>query len=121
LTRKVLGEFDPRPGGLFLSGDKVVKRFEGQRLRRVAWKMVRGLHFHHTGEVLPEHWSTVGVQIFNPKEQQLPPDVLTFAAGAVGRGAYPGVFDYKFDKFPEANNVHYWLLLIWDRLSSNIS
>ena len=42
LTRKVLREFDPTPGGLILPGGKVVKRFESERLRRVAWKMVRG-------------------------------------------------------------------------------
>src|SRR5262249_33265072 len=60
LTRKVLREFDPQPHGLVLPGGKVVKRFEGERLRRVVWKMVRGLHFHHSGgEVLPERWSSV--------------------------------------------------------------
>src|SRR5262245_17531744 len=48
LTRKVLREFDPTPGGLILPGGKVVKRFESERLRRVAWKMVWGLHFHQT-------------------------------------------------------------------------
>src|SRR6202040_398453 len=64
LTRKVLKEFDPKPSGLILPGGKVVKRFDGERLRRVAWKMVRGLHFHHTGEVLPDNWPTVGVQIY---------------------------------------------------------
>ena len=53
LTRMVLSEFEPNPSGLFLPGGKVVKRFDGERLGRVAWKMVRGLHFHHTGEVLP--------------------------------------------------------------------
>jgi len=61
LTKMVLSEFDPNPSGLFLPGGKVVKRFDGERLRRVAWKMVRGLHFHYTGEVLPEDWPTVGV------------------------------------------------------------
>ena len=115
LTKKVLREFDPTPRGLILPGGKVVKRFEGQRLRRVAWKMVRRLHFHHTGEVLPEQWSTVGVKMFSPNEQPTD-DVLLFASSTASRGTYPGVLDYKFDKFPEANNLHYWLLLIWDRL-----
>jgi hypothetical protein len=35
---------------------------------------------------------------------------------APSRGIYPGVFDYKFDIFPEAKNLHYWLLLLWDRI-----
>ena len=120
LTKKVLREFHPSPAGLILPGGKVVKRFEGQRLRRVTWKMVRGLHFHHTGEVLPEQWSTVGVKMFSPGEQPTD-DVLHFARITASRGTYPGVFDYKFEKFPKANNLHYWLLLIWDRLIFRVS
>jgi hypothetical protein len=115
LTKMVLNEFDPNPSGLFLPGGKVVKRFNGERLRRVAWKMVRGLYFHHIGDVLPEKWATVGVQIF-AGEIPPPPDVLCFVNIAQSRGVYPGVFDYKFDKFPEANNLHYWALLLWDRI-----
>jgi hypothetical protein len=116
LTRKVFGEFDPKPGGLVLPGGKVVKRFEGERLRRVAWKMVRGLHFYHTGgEVLPERWSTVGVKLFGPDKQPTE-DVLVIASATSARGTYPGVLDYKFHKFQEPNNLHYWLLLLWDRL-----
>jgi hypothetical protein len=83
--------------------------------------MVRGLHFHHAGEVLPEDWPTLSVQLFPltetpPPEITLPNDVLAFASSAPSRGRYPGVLDYKFEKFPEANNVHYWLLLLWDRI-----
>jgi hypothetical protein len=77
--------------------------------------MVRGLHFHHTGEVLPEEWPTVGVQIY-AGETPPPDDVLCFVNIAQSRGLYPGVFDYKFEKFPESNNLHYWALLLWDRI-----
>ena len=59
LTTMVLREFDPNPSGLLLPGGKVVKRFDGERLRRVAWNMVRGLDFHHTGEVLPEEFTVL--------------------------------------------------------------
>jgi len=115
LTKMVLREFDPNPSGLLLPGGKVVKRFDGERLRRVAWKMVRGLHFHHTGEVLPEEWPTVGVQIY---AGETPPsdDILCFVNIAQSRGLYPGVFDYKFEKFPESKHLHYWALLLWDRI-----
>jgi hypothetical protein len=115
LMRKVLSEFDPSPSGLILPDGKVAKRFDGDRLKRVAWKMVRGLHFYHTGEVLPEGWSTVGVALFSP-DQPPPEAVIEFARTHTGHGTYPGVFDYKFDKYPEANNVHFWLLLLWDRI-----
>jgi hypothetical protein len=115
LTRRVLGEFEPSPSGLLLPGGKVVKRFDGERIKRVIWKMVRGLHFHHTGEILPERWSAVGVQLFT-LDQQPPEDVIEFAGTHPSHGTYQGVFDYKFDKYPESNNLHYWLLLLWDRI-----
>jgi hypothetical protein len=121
LMTMVLREFDHRPSGLFLPGHKVVKRVDSKRIARVAWKTVRGLHFHHAGQVLPEDWPTLSVQLFPltetpPPEITLPNDVLAFAGWAPSRGRYPGVLDYKFEKFPEANNVHYWLLLLWDRI-----
>jgi hypothetical protein len=53
LVRKVLADFDPRPGGLVLPGNQVVQRFDGDRLRCVAWKIVRGLYFHHQNKCLP--------------------------------------------------------------------
>ena len=81
----------------------------------MAWKIVRGLYFYHYNKVLPENWKSVGVQIY-AGETPPPDDVRCFAGIAQSRGAYPGVFDYKFDTFPESNNLHYWLLLIWDRI-----
>lgn len=112
----VLNEFETNPSGLVLPGGKVVKRFDGQRIRRIAWKIVRGLHFYHTAEILPEHWPTTGVQLY-PSDTLPPEDVRTFITYAPPRGTYPGVFDYKFDRFdfPDGRKLHYWLLLLWDR------
>src|SRR5215469_13505991 len=62
LTRMILGGLDPSPSGLLLPG-AVKFGFDGRRIRRVIWKMVRGLHFYHSGEVLPERWSTVDVKL----------------------------------------------------------
>jgi len=79
--------------------------------------MVRGLHFFHTGEVLPEHWETVSVQLY-PGDKPPPEDVRAFISFAPSRGTYPGVFDYKLDKFnlPGGRELHYWLLLLWYRI-----
>jgi hypothetical protein len=62
-------------------------------------------------------WSTVGVRIFSPEERPTD-DVLAFVGFAQSRGAYPGVFDYKFDKFPTSHlsDLHYWAILLWDRI-----
>ncbi len=69
LTRGVLEEFEPMPSGLILPADKVVKRFQGERISRIAWKIVRGLYFHHHGITLPEERVTwVSVTPMNEAE-----------------------------------------------------
>ena len=78
---------------------------------------MRGLHFYYTAEILPEYWPTTGVQLY-PSDTLPPEDVRTFISYAPPRGTYPGVFDYKFDRFdfPDGRKLHYWLLLLWDRI-----
>jgi hypothetical protein len=115
LVRKVLREFEPRPSGLVLPCNKVVKRFNGARISRVAWKIVRGLYFDHHNEVLrakAARW----VSLTPPN--QVPPEHFRVFVNlpenpSRGHGEYPGVFDYKFQKYPEG---HYWALLFWDRI-----
>jgi hypothetical protein len=92
LMTMVLNEFDRNPSGLLLPDGKVLKRFKGKRIARVGWKMVRGLHFHHAGEVPPEDWPTLSVQLFPltetpPPEITLPNDVLAFASWSRRPGA----------------------------------
>jgi hypothetical protein len=113
LVRMVLAEFERRPSGLVLPGNKVAKRFDGTRIERVAWKIVRGLYFHHHGQCLPASW-TVRVEIVPPGEK--PPDHFTAVGADPGMGKYCAVFDYKFRTFPEAENLHYWALLLWDQI-----
>jgi hypothetical protein len=112
LIHKILSEFDPKPGGVLLPYGKIAKHFEGHRLKRVAFKIIRSLYFHNYGTVLPADVLS-SVQIVSPDEE--PPDHF-FAAlqDKDGMGQYPGVFDYKFAKF--ANNLHYWAMLFWDRI-----
>ena len=47
-------EFEERPSGLHLPSNLVLKRLDGDRITRVAWKLVRGLYFLETGSVLAE-------------------------------------------------------------------
>jgi hypothetical protein len=114
LVGKVLGEFEPR---LVLPGNKGVKRFEGNRISRVAWKIVRGLYLHHHNEVLPADLTTWVVSLTPPGE--MPPDhfrVFMSRPDNEPHGQYPGVFDYRFQRFTEVQDIHYWALLIWDRI-----
>lgn len=115
LTRAVLKEFEPRPSGLILPGNKVIKRFTGKRLQRVVWKIVRGLYFHHHGVILPETQKT-WVSL-TPRGEVPPEHFKMFMAlpNNDPHGLYPGVFDYRFQQFTDDDEEHhYWALLIWD-------
>ncbi len=118
LTRGVLEEFEPMPSGLILPANKVVKRLQGERVSRIAWKIVRGLYFHHHGITLPEERVTwVSVTPMNEAEQ--PPEhflrFMEFSKEA--HGQYPGIFSYRFDNFADAgSSTHYWALLLWDAI-----
>jgi hypothetical protein len=113
IVHKVLREFERRPSGLILPPNKVAKRIEGDRIHRVAWKIVRGLYFHNFQEVLPADTPNA-FEIVPPDE--LPPPAFFALLDEPVRGRYPGVFDDKFAKFPEVQNFNYWAMLLWDRL-----
>ncbi len=114
LVSKVLQEFDRQPSGLVPPAHLIAKRFEGARVHRVAWKIIRGLYFHHYAEFLPEDTPS-GLQIV-PPDQPPPKEFIIGLPDHPVHGRYPGVFDYKFAKFPEVHNFHYWAMLLWDRL-----
>lgn len=113
LTAKIMGEFEARPSGLYLPGGRVVKRFDGERVERVLWKIVRGLFFHEHGRFLPLDWPRL-VWIEGPGEK--PKDVLQPTLAEEGRGRYRAVFDYKLRSFPECDDMHVWAMLFWDKM-----
>lgn len=114
LVHKVHQEFEHRPSGLILPQGLVAKRIEGKRVRRVAWKIIRGLYFHHFNEVLPGDIPN-RLEIV-PPDQPPPKEFIIGLPDDPVRGQYPGVFDYKFAKFPEVHNFNYWAMLLWDRI-----
>ena len=117
LARKVLREFELRPGGLHLPSGRIVKRQQGDRIERVAWKIARGLYFHEHGKILPIS-TPRGCEITPPG--QLPPEhfqaVISLPDDET-RGRYAAVFDYRFRAFnTDTGKVNYWAFLIWDRI-----
>jgi hypothetical protein len=78
---------------------------------------VRGLHFHHHNNCLPENLTT-GVSVTVPDEE--PPEHFKAFMGLPNNeehGQYPGVFAYRFQNLTEAHvNAHYWATLFWDRI-----
>ena len=118
LAESILREFDSRPSGLYLPHGKVIKRQDGDAIKRVSWKIVRGLYFHHHNEILPKEFSCVGCTLTAPGER--PPEHLQHALSFVNgkkHGRYPGVFDYLFCAIDtDAGKRYYWAFLIWDRV-----
>jgi hypothetical protein len=112
LIRKILGEFEPRPSGLYLPNNKVLKRFDGVRLSRITWKIIRVLYFYHFKEFLPEGIKK-HIRIVSPGEQP-PPDFFDIIDEPT-KGRDPGVFDYRFADSLDYN-FHYWAMLLWDRI-----
>jgi len=117
LAERVLSEFKPRPAGLHLPNGLIVKRQDGARIERVAWKIVRGLYLHHHGSILPEAIH-VSCTVTAPGRQ--PPDHY-FAAMSLldytNRGKYGAIFDYRFcDIETDNGKLNYWALLLWDRI-----
>jgi hypothetical protein len=116
LANMVLKEFQRVVNGIILPANRVAKRFDPQRVHDVIYKIIRGLHYHHYGEILPRVWSC-SFTVTPPGQQ--PPDcflALTNAGLLNSKGSYPGVFAYSPHKFPDVNNLHYWAMLLWDTI-----
>ncbi|GJL79691.1 MAG: hypothetical protein NPINA01_26800 [Nitrospinaceae bacterium] len=113
LINTILSEFDDRPSGIILPKNKLIKRFQGDRVHRVAWKIIRGLFFIHEKNVLPENMYSK-LEIIAPDER--PPDYFFSLNDKPFLGKHPGVFDYKYTQFPEVHNMYLWGMLLWDSL-----
>jgi len=114
LLETVRREFDRTPSGIVLPPGKIVKRFQGTRIGRVTWKILRGLYFQQQRSVLPED-TPHRIEFCDPSCDPLP---THFAAleGCPTLGPYPSVFDYRYARFEEVSGLYLWALLLWDRL-----
>ncbi|MDD5014141.1 MAG: hypothetical protein PHW73_03435 [Atribacterota bacterium] len=106
----ILKEFDQR---IILPNNKIIKRFDGKRARRIIWKITRGLFFKETGRFLPENTPRLFKFI---SVDEKPPREFFYISSTPSRGQYPGVFDYKYIDLPKYNNFHCWGMLFWDKL-----
>jgi|GEM_PF-813213 len=115
LYLKVLDEFQEAPGGIVLPPWLIGKRYDGPRIRRVIWKITRGLFLHEKGSILSENLPG-RIELFGPKDK--PPDLFLQSLSPLpSHGQYSGVFDYKYVELSSqkaAIHGHYWGLLFWD-------
>ncbi len=118
LVHKVYEEFDENPSGLILPRGKVLKRFEGQRIRRVVWKITRGLYFIENSLILPEETDFRILYTFPGEE---PHKIINLFTASDLNGKYPGVFDYAYKKNTVENITgNVWALLFWDQIMTMI-
>jgi hypothetical protein len=122
LAKRIRAEFEARPSGLILPDGKEVKRLDGERIRRVAWKVVRGLYMLETRQVLPKA-TKFTLEVLGPADSG--PRRLTDFWDPVRRqpskGPYQGIFAYKYlravaEDDPLGAPLHVWAMLLWDRL-----
>ncbi len=114
LIQKVWREFNRTPHGIILPNRKVAKRFDGGRVRRVIWKILRGLYFKENKIFLPE--DTKKIIWVGFKDEGLP-SIFPYVRNTPSRGNYPGVFDYKYRK---EEDFELWAMLFWNTLTAVI-
>jgi hypothetical protein len=118
LGNMILREFEDRPSGLVLPPGKIAKRFDGTRLRRVMWKIARGLYFHENGRVLPES-TPAFVRLVLPGEQ--PPAEMQAVLSEPEQGRYTAVFAYRHRLFDIDDGMHVWALWLWDCVACSVA
>jgi hypothetical protein len=70
-------------GGVILPAGKIAKLIDANRAHDVIWKIIRGLHFHHTNEILPPLW-TCSITITPPGEMPADEFMEYTKSGRVG-------------------------------------
>ena len=117
---RVRSEFDDRPRGLDLPDGRMVKRFDGVRAHSAVWKWTRGLFFVETqGKFLPAQ-TPKDIQVRNEAHEHFPE--LTIALmGEPSRGHSPELFDYKIRMAECADEPHFLLMRLWERLMVQVA
>jgi hypothetical protein len=117
LVNRVMNEFKSVVKGVHLPPTRVAKLIDHARFFRVLWKIIRGLHYHHSGVILPEEW---GMRYWVTAPYEPPEEFFKMYAESgreVPRGEYQKIFAYFFDRFePDGWNFQYWGFHLWDSL-----
>ena len=114
LTQKILKEFDKNPFGIALPRELIAKRYDGDRIMRVVWKITRGLFFKEYNKFIPEN---IDKRIWISGYGKGLSPLFPYVRDTPSRGDYPGVFDYKYIKIEEYN---LWAFLFWDTIIAEI-
>ena len=122
LAARVAREFEERPSGLHLPSGLVMKRADGTRIERIAWKLARGLYFVENDSVLPAGTKFLVDLVVPPN--RTPKKLIDFWDAVRARpsiGEYQAVFAYKYlkaedEQNPQSPPIHVWAMLLWDAM-----
>lgn len=117
LAFKVRYEFSEQTeSGLYFSPGKVGKKFDPERVYRIVWKIIRGLHYHHYDQFIPEE-SLCRLRLYDPQQTQPAniTEVFQLTMQQPEQGKYPGIFAYKIVKSEPPGRFAYGLLF-WDAM-----
>jgi len=122
LAQKIMGHFDHRPSGLYLPRGLVTVRLEGDRIKRVLWKIVRGLHMIEHSEFIAEDELNC-LELIEPESDPSDRDELWERVKAEpSLASYAGVFDYKYLYLAVGDQeMHVWGMLLWDRVMAFVA
>lgn len=112
----ILNEFEEKPWGIYLPYGQVGKKYDVKRVRRVIWKITKGLFYIRKGDYLPDDVLR-NPEIYNIANQQ-PPELNKLFLGLSSLGKYPDIFDYFYRELevPNKGNLHCWKYLFWGRI-----
>jgi hypothetical protein len=114
ITRQTFDEFSLQIRGIWLPPGKAAKSFDPDRVYRVVWKIVRGLYFHETGQLLPER-QLVRYVLYTRED---PPGIVPLVHLVLGTPPRVAVHDDVFQYWRLEHDIagrtwHAWALLFW--------
>lgn len=114
IIKMIYEEFEERPSGLILPHGKIMKSFNGKRIRSVIWKITSGLYYKEYNKYLPES-TTHLIEIYGHGEKIR--DEFSIVRDTPSRGKYKRVFDYKYVGTEKYN---LFAMLFWETIISLI-
>ncbi|MBI4238679.1 MAG: hypothetical protein HY696_09735 [Deltaproteobacteria bacterium] len=118
LVRQVYAEFQHRtPGGIYYPPRCIAKHYDAQRITRVAWKIIRGLHCHTiNNEFVPENAAHY-ISLLDPAQPQADfiNQLLRLITSQEEHGHHPRVLAYKFkEACDEAVRLYAFGIRLWE-------
>lgn len=92
---------------------KIVKKYDGDRVWRIIWKITRGLFTYETKRFLPENTPKLFRSQLDWEKGKPPEEFFQLVKTAV-KGNHKGVFAYRYLVDESLNGFNLWSMLLWD-------